>query len=59
MSETVIATLVIIVILAAMFAWVPLLHLVCPPCIHFLESRRRRRLPVARRTTFTVPKKAA
>ena len=53
MSEDLFATAVTLAILVAMFAWVPILKLVCPPCSSFLESRRRR-LPVGRRTTLSV-----
>ncbi len=58
MSQDLLATVITLVILAAMFAWVPLLKLVCPPCSRFLESRRRR-LPVARQTTLASNRKAA
>ncbi len=55
MSEDLLATLITLSILAAMFAWVPLLKLLCPPCSRFLESRRRR-LPVPLRTSLVERK---
>lgn len=58
MSEDLLASVITLFIIAAMFAWVPLLKLVCPPCSRFLKSRRRR-LPVASRTSFPMSKKIA
>lgn len=58
MSEDLLATVITVVLLAAMFAWVPILQAICPPCSRFFE-RRRRRLPVARRTTYRVTNRAA
>ncbi len=49
MSEDLLATAITLILIGAMFAWVPLLQIVCPPCSRFLQSRRRR-LPVGRRT---------
>lgn len=58
MSEDLLATVITLAIITAMFAWVPLLKLICPPCSRFLESRRRR-LPIARRTSSPPKKKVA
>ncbi len=58
MSENLLATAITLAIIGAMFAWVPLLQFVCPPCSRYLESRRRR-LPVGRRTSFPLKKKVA
>jgi hypothetical protein len=61
MSDKFIALMITIAILALIFAWVPFLSLVCPPCTRLLERRRqknadkkvedaaRRRPPSARR----------
>ena len=53
MSEDILATVITVGIIGAMFAWVPLLKIVCPPCISYLE-RRRRRMPVAQRTLIST-----
>jgi len=58
MSEDLLATAITLILIGAMFAWVPLLQIVCPPCIRFLQSRRRR-LPVGRRTAFPPLKRSA
>lgn len=58
MSEDLLATVITLAIIAAMFAWVPLLKFICPPCSRFLESRRRL-LPVGRRTSFPPKKRVA
>ena len=58
MSEDLLATVITLVIIAAMFAWVPLLKIVCPPCSRFLQSRRRI-LPIGRRTSLLTKQKVA
>ncbi len=58
MSEDLLATFITLVILAAVFTWVPLLKLVCPPCSRYLKSRRRC-LPIARLTTLPSNREAA
>jgi hypothetical protein len=40
MSDNFIALMATIAIIAVIFAWVPFLSLICPPCIRFLERRR-------------------
>lgn len=43
MSETTLVLLITAGIIVAMFAWVPLLHYVCPPCARSMSRLRRRR----------------
>ena len=43
MSDTALATLITVVVLAAMFAWPPLLTVFCPPCNRALQRLRARR----------------
>jgi hypothetical protein len=40
MSDEAIALIITIAIIALLFAWVPLLNWVCPPCGRFLERCR-------------------
>jgi hypothetical protein len=40
MSDEVIAAVITIAVIALLFAWVPFLNLVCPPCARLLERRR-------------------
>lgn len=56
MSDYLLATVISFAIIAAMFAWVPLLKLVCPPCSRFFKSRRRT-LPTAGRTSLGAARK--
>jgi hypothetical protein len=58
MSENLLATILTVVILVAIFAWVPLLNAVCPPCSRFLQ-RRRRRLTVGQPTVYAADSEAA
>lgn len=44
MSETMLVVLITAAILAGMFAWVPLLNLVCPPCGRALLRMRQTRV---------------
>ncbi len=44
MSDTALATFVGVVVLAAMFAWPPLLTVVCPPCNRTWQRLRARRM---------------
>ena len=52
MSETTLVLVLTAAIIVAMFAWVPLLHLVCPPCGRSLNR-------VLRRRRETVPENGA
>ncbi len=58
MTEDLLATLITLALIGLMFAWVPVLKLVCPPCSRFLQSRRRI-LPVGRRTSLSADTEAA
>jgi uncharacterized membrane protein YhhN len=40
MSEEIIALIITVAIIALLFAWAPLLNLICPPCGRFLAQRR-------------------
>jgi hypothetical protein len=40
MSDKFIALMITIALIALIFAWVPFLSLVCPPCTRFLRWRR-------------------
>ena len=42
MSDAVLALLLTLVVLALLFAWVPMLDRVCPPCGRLVRSLRRR-----------------
>ena len=39
MSDTTIALIITVAIIALLFAWVPVLNLICPPCARFLKRR--------------------
>ena len=43
MSEQTLSLIIAVAIIALMFAWVPFLKLVCPPCGRALEGLRRRK----------------
>jgi hypothetical protein len=40
MSDAIVALIVPLAAVAIIFAWVPLLNLICPPCARALERRR-------------------
>jgi hypothetical protein len=40
MSDAIVALIVPLGAVAIIFAWVPLLNLICPPCARSLERRR-------------------
>ena len=40
MSDAIVALIVPLVAVAIIFAWVPLLNLICPPCTRALEQQR-------------------
>jgi ABC-type enterochelin transport system permease subunit len=44
MSDTVIALIIPIAVIAIFLGWVPFLNLVCPPCGRTLELRRLEKL---------------
>src|ERR1700729_944989 len=43
MSDSLVALLITLAILASMLIWVPLLELICPPCSRFLVRLKQRR----------------
>lgn len=43
MSEQTLSLIVAVAIIALMFAWVPFLNFVCPPCGRALERLRQRK----------------
>jgi hypothetical protein len=59
MSDEVIALVITIAIIALFFVWVPLLNLVCPPCVRFLERRRQKDPTKARVPIGIVPHKTS
>jgi len=40
MSDDIVAVIIPLIAIAIIFAWVPLLNLICPPCGRALERRR-------------------
>jgi hypothetical protein len=44
MSDTVIALIIPIAVIAIFLGWVPFLNLICPPCGRTLELRRLEKL---------------
>lgn len=40
MSDTIVALIFPLAAVAIIFAWVPLLNFICPPCARSLERRR-------------------
>ncbi|WP_353066086.1 hypothetical protein RBB77_07395 [Tunturibacter psychrotolerans] len=40
MSDEIIALIITVAIIALLFAWVPLLNFICPPCGRFFAQRR-------------------
>jgi hypothetical protein len=44
MSDTIIALIIPIAVIAIFLGWVPFLNLICPPCERTLELRRLEKL---------------
>lgn len=51
MSEQTLSLIIAVAIIALMFAWVPFLNFVCPPCGRALERLRLRK---AKRNSFEI-----
>jgi hypothetical protein len=49
MSDTIIALIIPIAVIAIFLGWIPFLNLVCPPCGRTLELRRLEKLEPKRR----------
>jgi hypothetical protein len=49
MSEKTVCVCITFLVIALMFAWVPVLEFVCPRCSRALERLRSKKLPKARR----------
>lgn len=54
MSDDTMSVVITFIIIAILFAWAPLLNLICPPCGRFLERHRQKGGPKRQRVSGAV-----
>ena len=59
MSDSLVALLITLAILASMLIWVPLLELICPPCSRFLVRLKQRRPEPVSDSSGSISKRPA